>query len=53
MVFKNEFDREVAVSIAKRMFASGKSVSEIAKVLCISEAKVRELKKDIDESEKY
>ena len=52
MIFKTETQRCLAVGMAKRFFDEGKDVAEIAKLMCLSEPKVRSLKKIIDESEK-
>lgn len=50
MVFKNEHQRQEAIRIAKQMFADGKTTSEIAKAMCLSESNVRSLKKSINDS---
>ena len=52
MVFKNETQRQMAVGMAKRLFDDGKSVVEVANMMCLSESKVRELKNVIDDAEK-
>lgn len=52
MVFKTDTQIRLAVGMAKRFFDEGKSVAEVAKLMCLSESKVRSLKKIIDEAKK-
>lgn len=51
MVFKSNTERNAAIVIAKRLFADGKSVKEVASMMCLSESKVRTLKRLIDETQ--
>lgn len=52
MVFKNDDERMMAAIVAKHYFEEGKTTREIAKGMCLSESKVRELKNIIDDAEK-
>lgn len=50
MIFKNEETRQKAVNMAKSLFDEGKSTSEIAAIMCLSESTVRSLKSSIDKT---
>lgn len=51
MIFKNEKKRQLAVDMAKRFFDEGKTVKEVADLMCLSESSVRSLKSTIDKAE--
>ena len=51
MIFKNEKKRQLAVGMAKRFFDEGKTVKEVADLMCLSESSVRSLKSTIDKAE--
>jgi len=52
MIFKNETQRQEAVRVAKQLFDEGKSVMEVAKLMCLSESKVRSIKNVIEDADK-
>lgn len=52
MIFKNEETRQRAVNLAKSLFDEGKSTSEVAAIMCLSESTVRSLKGTIDKTDK-
>jgi DNA-directed RNA polymerase specialized sigma subunit len=51
MVIKNDDVRLNAIYVMKQLQAEGKTVKEIADIMCISESQVRSLKKYIDVAE--
>lgn len=42
--------KEEAIRVARQLFAEGKTVSEVARMMCLSESRVRKLKKAMDEN---
>lgn len=50
MIFKNEETRQKAVNLARSLFDEGRSTSEVAAIMCLSESTVRSLKGTIDKT---